>query len=546
MKFLLSWLKQFLELSLHPEALAERLTMAGCEVTSLDRVDGDWLFEVEVTPNRPDWLSHLGLAREAAAVLGHRFRLPRWLQREIVLPGESGQRSHAMAIALEDSKECRRYVGILIEGVQVASSPPAAAQRLTRLGIRPVNNVVDATNLCLLELGQPLHAFDAGRLQGSQIRVRRAGPKESLVTIDGEARPLTPELLVIADAKRPVALAGVMGGRDTEITPETRNVFLESAWFDPTRIRLATRATRLSSESSHRFEREVDPAMVPLAAIRAARLICQLAGGRIAGEILDQGERQIPQRSIPLRTRRLREILGIPISPPQQRRLLERIGCHVSGASQGFRVKAPSWRADLKIPEDLVEEIARLWGYERTPSTLPPIARQRIGSQAEARQDPRIAREERIREILAGAGLQEIMTYSLLDPKDQARARVPDGDLFELENPLSLEYSALRKTLLVGALQAVARNLNRKAAESFALFELGHLYRKEGTGSRSGPRQPKGLSLLLAGTPAPTWTDHPPHPLGLFHLKGIIQLLCERLSIGPVSESVEPESAGSY
>lgn len=542
MKFLLSWLKEFIELSLHPEALAERLTMAGCEVTSMNRVDGDWRFEVEVTPNRPDLLSHLGIARESAAALGRRFRVPRWLQRECVFPRDEERRSDAIAIRIEDLEGCRRYVGILVEGIQVAPSPPAFVQRLARLGVRPVNNVVDATNLCLLELGQPLHAFDADTLQGKEIRVRRAGPKETLVTIDGETRRLTPELLVIADAKRPVALAGVMGGRDTEITSKTRNVFLESAWFDPARIRRATRTTRLSSESSYRFERGIDPAMVPLAAIRAARMICQLAGGRMVSGILDRGETRIQQRTILLRTRRVREILGVQIYPPQQKRLLERIGCQVSGVSRSFRVKPPSWRADLKVCEDLIEELARLWGYERGPSTLPPMARCEGISRWQTRQDPRIDLEQQIRDILVGAGLQEIMTYSLVHPEDHARARWQMTGILELENPLSLEYSVLRKTLLIGALQTVARNLNRKAAESFRLFELGRIYREKISTGGFESDQPKTLSLLLAGTPPSLWGNRPA-PLGFFHLKGVVQLLCQRLSIGRLSESVEPGSS---
>ena len=524
---------------MHPEALADRLTLAGCEVTSLHSVDGDWLFEAEVTPNRPDLLSHLGLARETAAVLGRTFHLPRWLKRELEpLLGEPTP----LPIAIEDPEGCRRYVGIVIEGVQVRPSPPGISRRLEKLGIRPVNNIVDETNRCLLEMGQPLHAFDLDAVEGESIRVRQANPKESLVTIDGVSRPLTPELLVIADARRPLALAGIMGGRDSEIRPTTRRILLESAWFNPMHIRRGTRHMRLSSESSYRFERGVDPVLVPMAAIRAARQIVSLAGGRIVGSPADVGEKHIPHRRIPLRPAKAQNLLGMHIYPAQQRRLLERLGCEVSGTVKGFRVEPPSWRADLQNPEDLYEELARLWGYERCPVTLPPVGRQAVHSDWQPLEDSWIARESQIRQLLVAAGMQEILTYSLVHPEDHAKINRSTTGALELENPLSRDYSVLRTTLLIGALQTVARNLHRKRAGSFQLFELGRVYREKTVGKEF--IQPKALGLLVAGTPAPAW-GNPSRPLDLFDLKGILHLLWERLGIRP-SESVEPNHGLHY
>ncbi len=538
MKFLLSWLTEFVEISLPPQTLAERLTLVGCEVTSLTKLPGDWLFEAEMTPNRPDLLSHCGIARETAAALGRSFRTPRWLIRETrPLRGEPP----SLPISIVDAEGCRRYVGIVIEGIKVGASPPKIAERLTRLGIRPVNNIVDVTNLCLMELGQPLHAFDLDRLQGPAIRVRRSESNETFTAIDGTALTLKSGLLVIADAKRPVALAGVMGGRDTEITSTTKRVLLESAWFEPRRIRETIKATKLSSDSSYRFERGVDPAMVPLAAIRAARLICQLAGGKILDGPVDVGPKSAAPPQIALRPRRAQEILGMPVYPTQQKHFLERLGCTVTGTTRMWKVQPPSWRPDLKIPEDLYEELARLWGYDRCSATLPPTARQVVDAQWRPLEDPRIERESRARQFLKAAGLQEIMTYSLVGPEILAACRLNEPPR-RVQNPLSIEQSCLRPSLVPGALETMARNLHRKTADSFSLFEWGRIYESIGTqalkfcrGDRTVSFEKQAVSLLLAGTPAPSWGT-PFQPLGIFHVKGIIEFLCERLTAEPLKE----------
>ncbi len=545
MKFLLSWLKEFVEMSLPPETLAERLTLVGCEVTGLTKLPRDWLFEAEMTPNRPDLLSHFGIARETAAALGRSFRTPRWLNRETrPLPGGPP----SLPIAVDDADGCHRYVGIVIEGVKVSASPPEVVERLTRLGIRPVNNIVDATNLCLMELGQPLHAFDLDRLRGPAIQVRRAEAKEMLVAIDGTPLTLKPGVLVIADAKRPVALAGVMGGRDTEITSATKRVLLESAWFEPNRIRESVKASKLSSDSSYRFERGVDPAMVQVAAIRAARLICRLAGGTIPGSPIEIGTEPAEPPHISLRPRSAQEILGMQIYPAQQKRFLERLGCKVTGTVRMWKVQPPSWRPDLKIPEDLYEEMARLWGYDRCPATLAPTTRQAVDSNGRPLEDPRIEREARVRQLLKAAGLQEIMTYSLISPDILTRCQL-SGSPRMMQNPLSVEQSCLRPSLLPGALEAMARNSHRKAADSFSLFELGRIYEPDSVHTARACREDRTVSfekhtlgILMAGTPAPSWGAQS-KPLGLFHAKGVVEFLCHRLALGPFKEAAELDSA---
>lgn len=526
MRFLFSWVKEFIELSVPPERLAERLTLGGLEVNRLEPVDGDWLFEAEVTPNRADALSHLGIARETAAVLGRNFRFPRWLSREFQ-PPQAAKLGLPVPVTIEDSEGCRRYVGIVIEGVEARPSPPEMAKRLERMGLRPVNSIVDVTNLCLLELGQPLHAFDLDRLEGGEIRVRRARPGEKLLLLDGSECQLTADPLVIADARKPAALAGVMGGAATQITSNTRRMLLESAWFQPALIRRGGRLAKLSTDSSYRFERGVDLEMVLPAAIRAARWITRLSGGTIIS-IADTGSAAAARPTIPLKPKKAQEILGMKISAGQQRRFLEHIGCRVRVTGRGWAVQPPSWREDLKIPEDLHEELARLFGYDHCVPSLPPLPRRPV--RPDLLEDPAVERERQLRRLLAAAGMQEIMGYSLLHPEDPAKISLVGRGVVELKNPLSLEQAVLRNTLLVGALQAVSRNLSWKTSEEFRLFEIGSVFGTGREGLPGDPVETRMLGLLVGGISAPSW-GQPKQPLGIFHLKGILQLLRERLNL---------------
>jgi phenylalanyl-tRNA synthetase beta chain len=315
MRVPLEWLKDYVAIRLKPEALAHRLTMAGLEVTGIATVDGQPVFDIEVTPNRADCLSIIGIAREVAAMTGQRLKLPKFGVRN----SEFGmQRKHsqlriphsAFRIRIVDRKGCRRYIGRLLTGVTVGPSPSWMQRRLSACGIRPINNVVDITNYVLLEYGQPLHAFDVERLAQRTILVRRATEKEAITTLDGVARTLSPDMLVIADASRAVAVAGVMGGVGSEVTPRTAAVLLESAWFDPVTVRRTSRALGLASESSYRFERGVDQVGVETASARAASLICQLAGGTEQA-CLDAGEKPAVKPAIVVDASRAGRWLGV-------------------------------------------------------------------------------------------------------------------------------------------------------------------------------------------------------------------------------------------
>ena len=515
MKLSLKWLREYVAVKLTPKQVADRLTMAGLEVKDRRVVDDDTVFECEVTPNRPDWLSHVGVARELAALTGGALKLPRaeW-------PKPAGGRKPDIRIT--DRKACRRYVGTLIEGVTVGPSPAWLRERLAAMSVRPINNVVDITNVVLFELGQPLHAFDADRLSKGRIVVRRAAAGESLMTIDGVTRALDPSILVIADAQRPVAAAGIMGGQSTEVSASTTRVLLESAWFDPLVTRRASRRLGLASDSSYRFERGVDLEQVAAAARRAAALIVEIAGGRIVGGPVDRRTARPKGRPVAW-TPSAASALGVAIPALKQRQLLERLGCRVTGVGERWKVLPPTWRADLKQPADLLEELARLWGYERIPVTL-PVPHPRLD--AVGREDLLRRQEQRIREHLVACGLDEIMTYSLVSPDAIQNVAWGSGNPVVLENSLSADHSVLRPTMAIGALDSVARNLNRKIP-GVALFELGRTYGWTSDG-QGQPDERRSLSVALAGLQPSSWGAKPAG-WTIFHAKGILNDLARRL-----------------
>lgn len=521
MKLSLRWLTQYVAVRWTPQQLAERLTLAGLEITDRRVAGDDVLLECEVTPNRPDWLSHVGVARELAALSGAPLRLP-------AVPPTAAAPGPRPAITVKDRKACRRYIGTLIDGVAVGPSPAWLRRRVESVGLRSINNVVDVTNFVLFEMGQPLHAFDADRLAKGRIVVRRAAAGETLTTIDGVARRLDPTMLVIADAERPVALAGLMGGQATEVTAATRRVLLESAWFDPLVTRRCSRALGLASDSSYRFERGVDVEQAAAAARRAAALIVEVAGGRVVGRPVDRRATRAKARSIRWEPAAA-SALGTALPAAKQRQLFERLECRVAGHGARWRVTPPSFRADLRQPADLLEELARLWGYDRLPVTLPrpyPSLRAAAPDEAEALR----LRERRLRDALVAAGLDETMTYSLISPVALQRLGWAERARVTVRNPLSQDRSILRPTLVVGALETVARNLNRRVA-GVAVFELGRTYHWTDAGQ---PDERRRLAIALAGLRPSSW-DAKPTVWSFFHAKGVLDTLSERLIGRPLS-----------
>ncbi|MDP3703638.1 MAG: phenylalanine--tRNA ligase subunit beta [Candidatus Omnitrophota bacterium] len=528
MRVPLEWLKEYVTLRLAPKALAERLTMAGLEVVAVHESEAGPVFDLEVTPNRADCLSITGIAREVAAITGVKLKLPRLAQgSRLKAQGKQPRASSLeprapLTIRIEDRKGCRRYIGRLIDGVRVGPSPAWMQKRLAACGARPINSLVDITNYVLLECGQPLHAFDYDRLADGTIVVRRARAGETIHTIDGASRPLSAEMLVIADVKRAIAVAGVMGGRETEITQPTRRILLESAWFEPTLVRRTARALGLASESSYRFERGVDPAGVAQASERAAWLIRQLTGGREVG-LRDVGEATPKRTVIVVEPARMNRWLGTTLHPPTIRATLAALSCRVASSSAGeiLRVEPPSFRRDLTQEVDLSEELARLVGYDKLPATIPvrPLAAVLLPDASAA-----YRRIYALRELCASLGLTEAVTWSLVSEAELVRLGYAPAGAVRLANPLSQDHAYVRPSLLPGLLQAVRRNVTQGAVAGVRLFEVGRVMSRE-AGSHTGELR---LGLVLSGLWLRDWRLR--EPCDFFRLKGLVQAVVERLT----------------
>ncbi|MGD8238679.1 MAG: phenylalanine--tRNA ligase subunit beta, partial [Armatimonadota bacterium] len=366
MRVPLDWLLEYLETDLSPEALADALTMGGLEVEEVDNSGPEPVLVTKVTANRGDLLSMLGVARQAAAVLDTTFQVPRPALAESGDPIEA-----AIAVEIADPDLCPRYSARLVRGAKVGPSPQWLRRRLIAAGMRPINNVVDATNLVLWELGQPLHAFDCDLLRGAKIIVRRARPAEEITTIDEQPHMLTADDLAIADAERPVAIAGVMGGADTEVHAGTSNVLLESAHFDATSVRLTAQRHGMQTEASHRFERIVDPAGTVAALDRVAELIAEAAGGAVAPGVIDVYPSPCKPRELTLRPERANAILGTDLAPADVADALRRLGLCVTEGDP-FQVTVPTFRPDIEREIGLIEEVAIIHGYDNIPLTLHP------------------------------------------------------------------------------------------------------------------------------------------------------------------------------
>ncbi len=424
----------------------------------------DVIFEIEVIPNRGDWASMLGVARELAALYGRPLRIP-----ELRLK-ETGPEAGALSsVTIEDPEKCPRYIGRVLTGIHVGPSPQWLAARLLAAGQRPINNIVDVTNYVLLETGHPLHAFDCDKLAENRIVVRCARPGETIQTLDGENRALSEDMLVIADAAAPQAVAGVMGGEDSEVGEGTTRIFLESAYFNPISVRRTSRKLGLITEASQHFQRGADPEMAVYAINRAAALMHELAGGEVATGLLDEYPAPLEVREVRLRYQRANGLLGTDIEPAFQREALEKLAFEVTAENEdGITVRVPSWRHDVTQEADLIEEVARLYGYDNIQVTLPRVRQN----------DIIFAPEEtvlrKLRRHLVGLGLTELLSWTFSSPEAVAEAGLegPYLDMVRLDNPLSERQATMRSTLLPGLLAAAAHNFNR-GTNDIAAFELG-------------------------------------------------------------------------
>jgi len=460
-----NWLKQYTALDMPLEQLEHRLMMAGLNHEGTETIGHDFAIDLEVTSNRPDCLGHLGVAREIAVLWGQELTFP------AASPSESNTPvTELTKVTLEAKAICPRYTARVIRGVKIGPSPAWLVDRLATLGIGPVNNVVDITNYVLFECGQPLHAFDLARLKGSQIVVREAREGEKFEAINHKTYELTAGMCVIADADRPVALGGVMGGADTEVSSKTTDLLIESAAFDSMSIRTTARRLNLHSPSSYRFERALDPEGVDWASRRCCELILELAGGELAAGVIDTGAVADVRESVALRFPQVERILGIPVAAEEVRSILTSLGnVEQSADDEQVEVLPPTWRSDLTREIDLIEEVARIHGYDKIPEDVSvPMARS-----ARTDHDRGL---EKVRQVLTALGYDEAMTISAVS-EDWSAAYSPwsDAPPLRCSTPVLRGANYLRRSLVPSLLGA--RRINETLAnEVIELFEIAKVY----------------------------------------------------------------------
>lgn len=520
MKFRLEWIASYLGSPLPELAeLSRRLTAVGFIVEGTEGAGTSATLEVELTANRPDAMSHRGLAREAALALGRRFADP---VEGRALPEGDTPAAQLASVTIEEPSLCSRYSARVLTGVEVRPASPAVAERLAAIGLNPISAPVDATNHVLWDIGQPLHAFDLDKLaRGSDGRpaivVRRAREGERLVTLDGVERTLSGEHLVIADAQRPVALAGVMGGLETAIGPSTRNVLLESAHFHPPAVRRTARAFGMHTDASHRFERGCDPSSTLSGLDRAARLIAADCGGTVARGVVDVVARRIDPRTVSLALPFVGRFLGMEVPLARILEVFAALGFETVRDGDLLRVSVPTARVDLELPADLVEEVIRHVGYDALPETLPPPFNPSFV-------EPLLEREERARDVLAGAGLSEAQTYSFVSADENAPfAQAAPGSAATVENALGEPFTTMRATPVVGLLRSARHNV-RRGARDVALFEVGRSFGMEG----GQPRESRRAAALLHGRRGRHWSAEAP-AFDLFDGTGLATLLFREL-----------------
>jgi phenylalanyl-tRNA synthetase beta chain len=518
MKISLDWIRDYVDVDLGRAELVERLTMIGLVPESVEEKDGDLVLDLETYANRPDTLGHLGVAREIAAALGRPLREKDWPLVELA---ESTAEIADVEIAAEAL--CPRYCGLVVRGLGVGPSPDWLKRRLEAVGLRPINNVVDVSNYVLFATGQPIHTFDLDRIGGGRVVVRKAKRGETLVDLDGRTLELKPDMLVIADATRPVALAGVIGGQASGVTEATRDVFIESANFDPVSIRATAKALGLSTDASYRFERGADIGFAPRAALMTASLLAGL-GGKASRGLVDRYPRPPKPVSVRLRLRRIPELLGVDVPEDFVCDILGRLGFRVDASATGsWRVEVPTFRVDISREADLVEEVARFYGFDRIPSVVTPVGSFELGA------DRNRERLDRIRENLLGQGFDEAINGSFADPVRDKAAGV-DREPVAIENPISNRASILRTTLLPGLVENVAWNLNR-GLDGVHAFELGTVY----SWVEGKTCEETHLGLVSAGLLAGASWASAAAPTDFFVVKGALEALAEALRFDPVT-----------
>jgi len=514
-----NWLKKYVNTSFEPEELAHRLTMAGVAIEGIERIDEDAIFELDLTPNRGDCLGLINLAREVAALTGQKVNIP-----TIKIDENDEDINDYISVSIESPDLCKRYAARLIKNCIVKPSPGWMQEALINSGIRPINNIVDITNYVLLETNQPLHAFDYNLLgPEKRIVVRTAKKEEKITTLDGIERNLEDNMLVIADGDKAVALAGIMGGQNTEINDHTTSVLLESANFLYTSIRKTSRKLALRSDSSVRFEKGADVNGVIYAVNRAAQLIQELAGGEVVKGICDVYPEPVQPKKITLRPDRINYLLATELNIEEIKGYLDRLEFAVKTNNNVLEVTVPTYRPDIQLEVDLIEEVARLHGYENIPTTLP------YGQTSEGGQTHYQKFRDLLKNIMSSS-MYEVINYSFISPSYYDKMLIP-GDsplknVVKVANPLSEEQSIMRTTLLPGLVENVKRNLSRQN-ENLSFFELGTVFYPAEQGL---PEEKMLLSGIIVGNSEVNWLKVK-IDLDFYYIKGIVEDLLKQIGM---------------
>jgi phenylalanyl-tRNA synthetase beta chain len=513
------WLQELTPTKLNPQELRDRLTMVGLAIDAVDTHGNDSVLDVEVPSNRPDCLSHVGIAREVSVIEKGELHLPSGKPAPV-----AGRAEDQTSVEIKDLDLCPRYAARLVRGVKIGPSPDWLVKCLEAIGQRSINNVADITNYVLHELGQPLHAFDLQRLSEQRIVVRRATPGEKLTTLDGVERTLTGDMLVIADAKEPVALAGIMGGEDSEISEATTDVLIESAYFDPDSVRRTARRLGMDTEASRRFERGADCGNVLRAQQRCVDLICELTGGVASENAIDVYPIPKQERIVQFRPARVESLTSLSVEPGEMKRILEGLGFEPAGTSTTeWSYKVPSWRVDVEQEEDLVEEIARHFGYDRIRSELPP-------ANASGEFQPSEMQLRALRRALNGAGFDEAINFSFIAQENRFEL-IPSlsGSQPELKNPIMGDAAFMRSTLLPGLLNSVRHNLNH-GLRDVRLFEIGRLFAVSHRGEL--PQETFAFAAVAMGGAIEEERAQAERELDFFDLKGALETAVDWMNLG--------------
>ncbi|MGO9013758.1 MAG: phenylalanine--tRNA ligase subunit beta [Dissulfurispiraceae bacterium] len=531
MRVSLEWLREFVPVSESAAEVAHRLTMLGLEVEAMEQVDGDTVFEINVTPNRPDCLSMIGVARELSAAYGQTLGFP-----EHVVAAETGELD--FNVDIHDPALCRRYAGRIVKGLKIGPSPEWLKRRLEKCGFRSINNVVDVTNYVLIELGHPLHAFDLGTIKGRRIQVGTSrnvkGKTEKLRfrTLDGNEQELPGDALLIWDAEDPIAIAGIMGGLETEVSDSTVDIFIESAWFDPVSVRKTSRSTCLKTEASFRFERGTDIKMLKKALDRAALLMHEIAGGTVYGKI-DIYPVIYSPREISISCEKINRVLGLDLTEAKITHYLNALGFGVDKVNKYFNITPPAYREDVQGGFDIIEEVARAYGYERIPAVL-PTAVVGIEAQDDARKLFSGALLKEVKESFLKSGFTEVINYSFMGEQDLDFLGFDTDDerrkMVRIKNPLRTEDACMRTTLVPALIKNIVYNVSHDN-RSFRFYEISRVFlSKEGS---SLPEERNHFAAALYKEKIRSLYKDDTHDF--FVVKGVIEALFDVLKISSYS-----------